>query len=110
MTFSETERNRIVAQARQHCENTLPDYMVPRLWHTMAQFPISPSGKADRKNLARLEFTFDTNTADGPHGLLEQQISEIIAGVLGRSQFGVTEDFFAAGGNSLGGTLRHRQD
>ena len=98
---SETERNRIVAQARQHCENTLPDYMVPRLWHTMAQFPVSPSGKTDRKNLAQIEFTFDTNTADGPHGLLEQQISEIIAGVLGRSQFGVTEDFFAAGGNSL---------
>ena len=54
---SETERNRIVAQARQHCENTLPDYMVPRLWHTMAQFPVSPSGKADRKNLAQIEFT-----------------------------------------------------
>ena len=99
--ISDAERENIVSRARQYCENTLPEYMMPSLWHTMSDFPVSPSGKADRKKLAQIEFTFDADTADGPHGLLEQQISSIIANVLDRPRFGVTEDFFAAGGNSL---------
>ena len=91
----------LVEAARKHCAQVLPDYMVPTLWHTLPALPVSPSGKADRKLLASLDLTPQTSDAEGPHGLLEQQLCSIIAGVLGRERFGVDEDFFASGGHSL---------
>ena len=91
----------LVEAAREHCAQVLPDYMVPTLWHTLPALPVSPSGKADRKLLATLDLTPQTSDAEGPHGLLEQQLWSIIAGVLGRERFGVDEDFFASGGHSL---------
>ena len=91
----------LVEAAREHCAQVLPDYMVPTLWHTLPALPVSPSGKADRKLLASLDLTPQTSDAEGPHGLLEQQLCSIIAGVLGREHFGVDEDFFASGGHSL---------
>ena len=91
----------LVEAAREHCAQVLPDYMVPTLWHTLPALPVSPSGKADRKLLASLDLTPQTSDAEGPHGLLEQQLCSIIAGVLGRECFGVDEDFFASGGHSL---------
>ena len=91
----------LVEVAREHCAQVLPDYMVPTLWHTLPALPVSPSGKADRKLLASLDLTPQTSDAEGPHGLLEQQLCSIIAGVLGRERFGVDEDFFASGGHSL---------
>lgn len=91
----------LVEVAREHCAQVLPDYMVPTLWHTLPALPVSPSGKADRKLLATLDLTPQTSDAEGPHGLLEQQLCSIIAGVLGRERFGVDEDFFASGGHSL---------
>ncbi len=91
----------LVEAAREHCAQILPDYMVPTLWHTLPALPVSPSGKADRKLLASLDLTPQTSDAEGPHGLLEQQLCSIIAGVLGRERFGVDEDFFASGGHSL---------
>lgn len=91
----------LVEAAREHCAQVLPDYMVPALWHTLPALPVSPSGKADRKLLASLDLTPQTSDAEGPHGLLEQQLCSIIAGVLGRERLGVDEDFFASGGHSL---------
>lgn len=91
----------LVEAAREHCAQVLPDYMVPTLWHTLPTLPVSPSGKADRKLLASLDLTPQTSDAEGPHGLLEQQLCSIIASVLGRERFGVDEDFFASGGHSL---------
>ena len=91
----------LVEAAREHCAQVLPDYMLPTLWHTLPALPVSPSGKADRKLLASLDLTPQTSDAEGPHGLLEQQLCSIIAGVLGRERFGVDEDFFASGGHSL---------
>lgn len=91
----------LVEAAREHCVQVLPDYMVPTLWHTLPALPVSPSGKADRKLLASLDLTPEASDAEGPHGLLEQQLCSIIAGVLGRERFGVDEDFFASGGHSL---------
>lgn len=91
----------LVEAAREHCAQVLPDYMVPTLWHTLPALPVSPSGKADRKLLASLDLTPQTSEAEGPHGLLEQQLCSIIASVLGRERFGVDEDFFASGGHSL---------
>lgn len=91
----------LVEAAREHCAQVLPDYMVPTLWHTLPALPVSPSGKADRKLLASLDLTPQTSDAEGPRGLLEQQLCSIIAGVLGRERFGVDEDFFASGGHSL---------
>lgn len=91
----------LVEAAREHCAQVLPDYMVPTLWHTLPALPVSPSGKADRKLLASLDLSPEASDAEGPHGLLEQQLCSIIAGVLGRERFGVDEDFFASGGHSL---------
>lgn len=96
-----SEHQIIIEQTRRICQQNLPDYMVPTLWQALEVLPVSPSGKADRKQLARIELATDIQDTREPHGLLEQQLCTIFARVLGREHFGTTEDFFAAGGHSL---------
>ncbi len=84
-----------------HCAATLPDYMVPALFHTLDALPLTANGKLDRAALPRPE------TAEGaashterPLDVVEERISEVWAELLGAAP-GVDDDFFRTGGNSI---------
>ncbi|MDO7899400.1 non-ribosomal peptide synthase/polyketide synthase [Pseudomonas citrulli] len=78
---------------------SLPDYMVPahRVW--LAQMPLSPNGKLDRKRLPALELAAAEHVA--PANALERTLVEIWQGVLGVQAIGTTDNFFNLGADSI---------
>ena len=89
---------------RAHLSKTLPEYMVPAAFVSLAAIPLSPNGKVDRRALGRM----DVIAAAGhdyvaPRSATERQLVEIWAAVLNREPetVGVHDNFFELGGHSL---------
>ena len=100
------------AQMRQFLGATLPDYMVPTAFIAIDQesFPLTPSGKVDRKAVALLEGTrLPSGTVfEAPQNEKEQQITSIWQEILGIESIGQNDNFFDLGGHSL--QLIHLQE
>ncbi|MDR9753993.1 non-ribosomal peptide synthetase [Pseudomonas sp. SZMC_28357] len=77
----------------------LPEYMVPAHLMRLAQMPLSPSGKLDRRALPEPQWQIREHVE--PVSALQQQLAAIWREVLGLKQIGLRDDFFALGGHSL---------
>ncbi|MEV6095334.1 amino acid adenylation domain-containing protein [Nocardia sp. NPDC051981] len=80
----------------------LPAYMIPSRVELLAELPFTSNGKPDRKAIATLLAAGDR---DGefvsPRTDIERAVADLVATVLGRERVGVTDDFFALGGDSV---------
>jgi amino acid adenylation domain-containing protein len=94
---AETEHLRSWLQAR------LPEYMVPSIFISLAEIPLTPNGKVDRKRLPRpTESTRERKgPAVNPRNQLEERIADIWSEILGIERVGVRDNFFDLGGHSL---------
>ena len=78
----------------------LPDYMLPAVIVSLAQWPLTPNGKVDRKalpspdNKPLVEFV-------APRNDIEERLANIWSEVLGVEKVGVFDNFFDLGGHSL---------
>ncbi|QKT08193.1 non-ribosomal peptide synthase/polyketide synthase [Gordonia sp. X0973] len=83
-------------------EQALPAYMVPTVWQVLDDVRLNTAGKLDRRALPAPDFSA-TAGADrvAPASPAEARIAEIVAGVLGVDEVGVTDSFFALGGDSI---------
>jgi amino acid adenylation domain-containing protein len=92
-------------ELRRFLGEQLPDFMIPGSFVTLASMPLTPSGKIDRLELAKLAVTSESNFAKttlvAPRTPEEQQLAEIWAQVLGLQQIGIHDNFFELGGHSL---------
>jgi amino acid adenylation domain-containing protein len=81
----------------------LPGYMVPALFLTLAELPLSPNGKLDRRALPAPDGARPAsgNPYVAPRTPLERLLSEIWAGVLQLERVGIDDGFFALGGDSM---------
>ncbi|GAA3887063.1 non-ribosomal peptide synthetase [Saccharothrix violaceirubra] len=87
------------ADPRATLAETLPHYLVPQAVVVLDAFPLSPSGKLDRRALPAPDFS-GGHVAPGTDA--ERRIAAVWAEVLGRAcDIGVTDDFFALGGDSI---------
>ncbi len=89
-------------ELRAHLQQRLPDYMVPAVFVELAKFPLTPSGKVDRRALPAPDAEaggFDAVTA--PRTMAEELLVDIWCDVLGLKQVGVQANFFELGGHSL---------
>ncbi|HMI62248.1 MAG TPA: condensation domain-containing protein, partial [Puia sp.] len=91
---------------REELSRELPSYMLPRFYIRLAQMPLTPNGKIDRRRLPLP----DGNNVPGmgayeaPVTWTEQALSEIWCEVLGRESVGRKDNFFVLGGHSLKAT------
>ncbi|MFK3682188.1 non-ribosomal peptide synthetase [Pseudomonas sp. NPDC088890] len=77
----------------------LPAYMVPAQLIHLAQMPLGPSGKVERKALPAPVWQQREHVE--PQTELQQQVAAIWREVLNLEQVGLQDDFFALGGHSL---------
>ncbi len=91
-------------ELRRHVAARLPDWMVPQRFEVVSPFPLTVSGKPDLAALAsQLEDTDPHCLPAAAEGLPhERALRTIWEQVLGRRDFGLDDDFFALGGDSLG--------
>ncbi len=86
----------------EKARGSLPAYMVPSAFVQLESFPLTTSGKIDRRALAALPVT-PVAPASLPRTLTagERRLSVIWQELLGRMYFAPTDDFFDVGGHSL---------
>jgi amino acid adenylation domain-containing protein len=89
-----------VDRIRAEIKETLPEHMVPSRFMVVPEFPMTTSGKLDRKALPAPAGEISA-TAVAPRNQLESKIASAFANVLGLPSVGVTDNFFALGGHSL---------
>jgi amino acid adenylation domain-containing protein len=90
-------------ELRSHLKNKLPDYMVPSSFVMLESFPLTTTGKIDRKALAAMESPKPEHEQEfvAPRTALEQVLARIFAVVLGVDRVGLLDNFFEMGGHSL---------
>eukprot|EP00756_Hemistasia_phaeocysticola_P034340 Hpha_TRINITY_DN16516_c1_g3::TRINITY_DN16516_c1_g3_i13::g.136856::m.136856 len=75
--------------------------MVPSALVILEAFPLSVSGKLDRKLLPRPEYTSAEEQYDPPKGRTEARLERVWAELLGREKVSRMTSFFDLGGHSL---------
>ena len=86
---------------RHFLQARLPDYMLPSAFAILKAFPLTPNGKIDRRALPAPERVCPEVAYVAPRSVVEQQLVEIWAKVLGLERVGIHENFFELGGHSL---------
>ncbi|MEU4770264.1 amino acid adenylation domain-containing protein, partial [Actinosynnema sp. NPDC023794] len=76
----------------------LPDYLVPSAVVVLADLPLSPSGKLDRKALPEPDLAGEFVA---PRTDAERVVADVMADVLGLDRVGALDDFFRLGGDSI---------
>lgn len=96
---------KLVDDLRQHVEALIPAHMVPSVIMTLSRFPLTPTGKLDRKLLPdpdaqNLSFVSLSNFRP-PRNPSEILICQLFTELTGSSPISLDTNFFSVGGHSL---------
>ena len=96
------DHSNIQQDLRSFLKQNLPDYMLPAFFVRLAELPLTPTGKINRRALSALMLELN-HEIDYilPRNPLEQKLAEIWCQVLGLEKVSVEENFFNLGGHSL---------
>ncbi|SDZ97224.1 non-ribosomal peptide synthetase [Variovorax sp. YR216] len=97
----ETEADVDADALRAELKARLPNYMMPAAFVSLPALPQLPSGKIDRRRLPQPDPGATVSNRLGPRSPIESVLLETWQAVLGRSGFGVRNNFFDLGGHSL---------
>lgn len=90
-------------ELRSLLSESMPAYMIPSFFISLASFPLTANGKLDRKALPPPDQT--TDEADiiplAPRTPAEEALARLWCEMLERNKVGVRDNFFELGGNSL---------
>lgn len=84
---------------RQQLRNLLPGYMVPTSIVVLPKWPLTTSGKIDRRALPKPQRTVEEHRE--PRTLQEELLCALVADVLGVERAYASDNFFELGGHSL---------
>ena len=91
-----------VEELRAHLSASLPDYMVPAAYVGVAAWPLTTSGKLDRKALPAPDGSaYVARAYEAPLGAVEEALARIWCDVLEVERVGRHDNFFELGGHSL---------
>ncbi|MBT2761410.1 thioesterase domain-containing protein, partial [Paenibacillus sp. ISL-20] len=97
-----SEEELTVAELRQHMGAGLPEYMIPGAFVQLAEIPLTPNGKVDRKALPEPDGSMKSGAAYvAPRNVLEDILVKIYKEVLGNPAVGVQDNYYNLGGNSI---------
>lgn len=89
-------------EMREKLSNRLPYYMIPAYYMKIDKVPLKANGKMDRKALPKPDASdFQTDYVP-PENETQQKLCDAMARVLKLEQFGINDDFYELGGDSLG--------
>jgi hypothetical protein len=98
-------------ELRDYLRQHLPDYMVPSQFVMLHAWPLTPSGKVDRRALpdpGMIEPSADKPSMP-PRTMMEQMVLKIWREVIGQEHLSVSDNFFDLGGTSLNLMQVHRR-
>lgn len=92
-----------VSELRSFLQDRLPEYMIPSYFVEMIEFPLTSSGKTDRKELPSptLSRMMISQQYIAPETYIEKEIAMIWAEFFDLDQIGIDDDFIDLGGHSL---------
>ncbi|MFW0784017.1 amino acid adenylation domain-containing protein [Gordonia sp. CPCC 206044] len=82
------------------CRRHLPSHMVPSAAVLLDQFPVTATGKLDRRRLPAPDLS-SALAYEAPRTPVEQTLARLIAELLGVERVGLRDNIFALGGDSL---------
>ncbi len=91
------------SELRDFLRKNLPEYMIPSAFVWLDILPRTPSGKIDRRSLPISDHAGPEreDTYVAPRTLVEKDLAQMWAEVLGLERVGIHENFFDLGGHSL---------
>lgn len=89
-----------LAPLREFLLRSLPDYMIPAHFVVLERFPMTATGKVDRRSLPAPDSSAD-EVYESPRSEVERKLVEIWQKVLGRDRLGINDNFFMVGGDSI---------
>jgi len=98
---SSTEQASLIDTLRNHCLELLPDYMLPTKFIFLDTISLTGNGKVDRNSLPKIKPVQGLLSYVKPKTKLEQELCELLQALLEIELVGISDDFFAIGGNSL---------
>jgi natural product biosynthesis luciferase-like monooxygenase protein len=96
---------------KQALRAQLPEYMIPVAFVVLAELPLTPNRKTDRKALPapQQQAAATSEHKEAPESETDQAIAKVWKDVLGRDEVGLDDNFFDLGGHSLLVVRTHRQ-
>ncbi|MGA4607266.1 amino acid adenylation domain-containing protein [Pseudoalteromonas maricaloris] len=102
-TVEDDEKRLLKKRLLAHTAASLPHFMQPSNIHFVAQWPLTPNGKIDRKALVVPEKDEPVQSSESPRTDIENRLIEIWAELLevAPESLQTDDDFFELGGHSL---------
>jgi amino acid adenylation domain-containing protein/non-ribosomal peptide synthase protein (TIGR01720 family) len=87
----------------EYLKTRLPVYMVPALWVSLSVFPLTTSGKINRKALPQFtpDAEVDITTYVAPRNETEAALAGVWQELLSMTNIGIHDNFFRLGGDSI---------
>jgi amino acid adenylation domain-containing protein len=89
------------AELSAYLRGRLPDYMVPSAVILLAEIPLTPNGKLDRRALPSPSQHTNTVAGREPRNAHEEKLCALFGTLLGVERVGIDDNFFTLGGHSL---------
>ncbi|AIG26727.1 amino acid adenylation domain-containing protein [Brevibacillus laterosporus] len=102
--FFTAQQRVTTAQLREHISQKLPEYMMPARFVQIEKIPVTVNGKVNRNALLQLDWELESDVQIiPPENETEEKLENIWQQVLDleNQRIGVTQDFFALGGDSI---------
>lgn len=86
---------------REELSKRLPYYMIPAYYIKIDKVPLKPNGKMDRKALPKPDTSNFKTDYVAPENEIQKKLCDAMAKVLKVEQYGINDDFYELGGDSL---------
>jgi surfactin family lipopeptide synthetase A len=91
-----------IEELKKYLSNTLPEYMLPKYFIRMDEFPLNQNGKIDLKAFPKPEIRPDQSEKHlEPGNYIERKLVKIFEDILNVRNISTTDNFFSLGGHSL---------